>query len=153
METSQNLLSNDLQVDSRIADHLKEAAGWAKFLGILTFIGSALMAVFAFAFPYYLTHRYSDYGYPSYQSNKQNTASVMITVVYLIFAVIIFFAGLFTMQFGSKTKSAILMNDQESLEKGMRNLKFLYRYHGILAIISIGLFIITLISWINKAGY
>jgi hypothetical protein len=143
METSQNLLNNDLQVDSRIAGHLKETAGWAKFLGIMGFILAVLMAIIAFVVPEFM-NRYRSYESYDYSGNSK-IVGVAITVAYLFIAAIMFFVALFTFKFGSKTREALAMNDQVSLDTGLKNLKFLFRFYGIVAIIYLGILVLALL--------
>lgn len=146
METSQNLLSNELQIDSRIALHLKETAGWAKFLGILGFILAGLMAIVAFVIPEIMS-RYGSYrSYSSYDySESTKMIGVAMTVAYLFIALVMFFVSLFTFKFGSKTRAALAMNDQASLDTGLKNLKFLFRFYGIVAIIYLGFMVLALL--------
>ncbi len=146
METSQNLLSNDLQINARVATHLKETAGWAKFLGILGFILAGLLAILAFVIPEFM-NRYGSYSsYSSYDySGNTKMLGVAMTVAYLFVAALMFFVALFTFKFGSKTRAALALNDQVSLDTGFRNLKFLFRFYGIVAIIYLGFLVLALL--------
>ena len=150
METSQNFLSNELQIDVRVARHLKETAGWAKFLGILGILLAALLAIAAFLVPEFFLKTYS--GFESYDSYNSKIFSIAVTVGYLFAALLMFFIALFTFKFGSKTRQALALNDQHSLDSGLKNLKFLFRFYGIIAIIYIALLIIAfLLAALGKA--
>ena len=144
METSQNFLSNDLQIDSRIATHLKEAAGWARFLGVIGFILAGLMAIVAFVIPEFM-NRYKSYSSTYDYSGNTKMIGVAMTVAYLFIAAIMFFVALFTFKFGSKTREALSMNDQLSLDTGLKNLKFLFRFYGIVGIIYIAFLVLALL--------
>lgn len=141
METH-NLLQNELQMDARVSNHLREAAGWAKFLGILGLILSILLAIIAFVIPQYFVRRYSYNPYGSYGSDTSSTIIAAMTAGYLIAALLLFFISLFTLKFGSKTREALATNDQASLDKGMMNLKFIFRFYGIIAIIYLSILVL-----------
>jgi len=149
MEQTQNLLNNELQVDGNIQSHLKETAGWARFLGIVGFIVSGLIALVALFAGTFLTTLSRSGSY--YNSRDISAMSGMITVVYLVIAVIGFFISLFTFKFGNKTKQALLTSDQESLNVGFMNLKFVFRFYGIIMIIYIGILILALLGTIFTA--
>ncbi|MCP9752496.1 hypothetical protein [Ferruginibacter sp. HRS2-29] len=150
MENTQNLLNNELQVDGNVRNHLNETAGWAKFLGIVGFIVSGLIGIGAlFAGTFITTLSRSSTAY--YGSSEMSAMSGMITVVYMILAVIGFFISLFTYKFGTKTKQALLTSDQDNLNAGMMNLKFIFRFYGIIMIIYIGILVLAVLASIFTA--
>ena len=135
META-NLLQNELHIDARVSSHLKETAGWARFLGIIGILLSILIIIAAFLLPEFVLNRMGYNPFPGYDGAKvADMLKIMFTSVYLVMGLILFFSALFTLQFGSKIKTALATNDQLSLDKGLKNLKFLFRFQGILLII------------------
>jgi hypothetical protein len=145
METNENLISNELQVDNNAYLHLKETAGWAKFLGIVGFVFSALLGIVAFIIPIYIKSSVGSNPYGNPTAGVFSMMSGFITVVYLLLAVMGFFMSLFSYKFGVKTKLALLNTDQESFDKGLTNLKFLFRFYGIIMIIYLGFIVLAFI--------
>ncbi|MFN0082555.1 MAG: hypothetical protein ACKVOM_08560 [Ferruginibacter sp.] len=146
METPENLISTELQIDNNAYLHLKETAGWAKFLGIVGFVFSALIGIIAFVVPAYLKSSMSSNPYGNAGAGMFSMMSGFITVLYLILAIMGFFISLFAYKFGVKTKLALQNTDQESLDKGLMNLKFLFRFHGIIMIIYLGFITLAIIG-------
>ncbi len=144
MEQGQHLLSTELQVDTSTHGHLKETAMWAKLLGIVGFVMSALLGVFSF-FAGTIFDKMSQDGYGAYDKNAAAMGATMITVIYLIFAAIGLMVSLFTYRFAVKMKAALLSNDQTSLNDSFKNLKFLFRFYGVIALIYIFFLVIGLL--------
>ncbi len=145
METNENLITNELQFNHNTNIHLKETAGWAKFLGIIGFVFSALLGVVAFIIPFYIKSSMSSNPYGNASASMFTMMNGFITAIYLILAVMGFFMSLFSYKFGVKTKLALINTDQESLDKGLTNLKFLFRFYGIIMIIYLGFILLALV--------
>jgi len=145
MENNQNLITADLQLDGIAYMHLKETAMWSKFLGIAGFIVSGfyvIVALFAGAFM-------SQFG--GGMEGIGVIGSGVLTIVYLIFAVIGIVISLFMFRFGKNMKTALLSNDQVSLQSAFHNLKLVYRFYGIVMIIAMGFMILAFIGGIGAA--
>jgi hypothetical protein len=146
METTENLLGNELQVNPASEMHLKETAMWARFLGILGFIFSGLFVLVAFFAGTYLSRIMNVNPYGGYRNNPSTSMmGGFITFVYLFLAAFAFLVSLFTYRFGTRVKQAILQSDQESFNGGLMNLKFLFRFYGIIMIIYLGILALTLV--------
>lgn len=147
METNQNLLNADLQIDAISHAHLYETAKWATFLAILGFIGSgivALVAVFAGTFLGAL-------GSSPYGGGSALIGAGFVTTIYLVIAAIYFFMSLFLFRFATKMKTALNTTDQESLNNSFLNLKNLYKMMGILTIIYLAILVLALIFGVGAA--
>ena len=125
MESNQNLLNSDLQIDSIAHTHLSETAKWAKFLSILGFILSGIIAVVALFAGTILGSLGNSFG-------GSIIGAGFIMFVYLILSSVYFFMSLFLYRFASKMKLALSMTDQENLNNSFLNLKNLYRLIGII---------------------
>ena len=152
METNENLLNNDLQIDSIAYTHLKETAMWARFLGIVGFVLSALLvivAIFAGAFIGKMM-QVSPY-------NNGGAAATLgagfFTVLYLIIAAIAFVMSLLIYRFGTRTRNALLTTDQASLNAGFGSLKIVFRVYGIIMIIYLAIIAIALVAGIAAAVF
>ncbi|QCK16970.1 hypothetical protein DCC35_20685 [Mangrovivirga cuniculi] len=61
-------------------------------------------------------------------------------VFYVIFAIISFIPSYFLFTFGSKTKAGIEAGVNTDFENGLKNLKRLFKFYGIIAIIFLGFY-------------
>jgi hypothetical protein len=149
MDTNENLLNNDLQIDPASQAHLKETAGWAKFISIVGIVASILLAIAAF-FIGAIMSRYSAYG--RYGSEMSTMGAGVITVVYLIGAVITFFVSLYLNRFAMKMKTALDTSDQAALTSSFQNIKVYFRFIGIILIIYIAFIIFGLLATVLVRG-
>ena len=150
MESNQNLLNTDLQLDSIVQSHLKETAMWARFLGIIGFVLTGFITIAAFFMGTILGNVMRTNPYAS-SGDVPGMLGGFITVIYLILAAVMFFISLFTYRFGVRTKAAMLTTDQESMYKGMLNLKLLFRTYGIIMVIYLGFLVLALIGGVFGA--
>jgi flagellar biosynthesis protein FlhB len=74
-----------------------------------------------------------------------------MVIFYIVFAVIAFFPYYFLLRFANKMKAALISNDQDALNGSFQNLKILYRYMGILMIISLVLIVFGILSMLLTA--
>lgn len=128
----------ELHVDHNGSAYLKETARWAKFMAILGFIFCAfyvLVALFAGSF----MARLSTLGGGGAATGAGMIGGGLITVIYILIAVLYFFPCLYLYNFAAKMQTALRSNDQDQLNLSFRNLKSCYRYMGILMIIALGL--------------
>ncbi|MEO6584374.1 MAG: DUF5362 family protein [Ferruginibacter sp.] len=139
MEQSENLLGTNLQIDEISYQHLNETAKWAKFISILGFILSAfilLVGIFS----------------ASFLSMMKDTAPIspmlstgVLTIVYAIFATINGLLSLFLFKFSVKMKTALMTNDQGTLNESFLNLKYLYRMVGIIMIAYLAIIVLSMV--------
>jgi hypothetical protein len=147
MENNQDLLQNDLVIDSSAHTYLKETAKWAKFLGILGFIASGIIVIASF-FIGSIFAKFNNMATP----DAPNPMGAMmgafggtITVIYLLLGVLVFFISLFLFRFGAKMKIALQNPDQDVLNLSLKNLKNYFRTHGIIAVIYLSIVALALI--------
>ncbi|MGG9972710.1 hypothetical protein ACQ33O_13035 [Ferruginibacter sp. SUN002] len=150
MEQQTNLLENDLIIDTASITHLKETAMWAKFLGVVGFVMSGIIAVMALAMGTLfskLTGSYSGAG------DLGVAAGGSIMMVYLVMAAITFFMSRFLFLFARKTQVALKTSDQESLVTAFKNLKVYFRFAGIITIIGLVFFVLALVVVLMAASF
>ena len=148
METNENLLTAELQIDTTAHAYLAETAKWCNFLSIVGFILSGILAVVALFAGTFLGSLSSRYG-----GNSSIIGAGFITVIYLLIAALYFFMSLFLYRFSSKMKTALYSNDQDSLNNSFLNLKNLYKMMGILTIIYLSFLVLALIVGIGAAAF
>src|SRR5882757_10064716 len=151
MESNQNLLNNELIVDSVAAGHLKETAMWARIVGACGIGFSILIFLFAIFAKWILEEWYNLYGGSTREF--QEALYIVVSVVYGIIGVIAFFASLFQFRFGVRAKRAVATMDQQSLNSSFQNLKGYYRIAGIMAILGTAFFVLSLIVSLTAGRY
>lgn len=137
-----DLLNNDLQVSSASQSFLGEAAKWGKFLSIVGFIFCGVLAIASFFAP----RLYSSMAaYQSLPSGMARVISGVITLIYLCFAVVLFFPSLYLNKFSSRMKIALSSMNQENFDESLRNLKSLLKFYGIFTIIMLSFYVLAFI--------
>ncbi|MDR3249145.1 MAG: hypothetical protein LBT39_10220 [Treponema sp.] len=120
--------------------YLKEASPWLRFYGIMGYIGSGLVAVggvimmIAFA----VTGE-------SFGSGVTSAFGALTGLIYLIGGVMAFFPARFAHGFGVKIRNYLLSNTEQDLEEALRNNKSLWKFNGILLIVSLAIIPIVII--------
>ena len=144
-----------LQIDPLSKSNLYEAARWGKFLAIVGFVMCALIAVSGIFFGTYFSTMYnrtSQFDDSGVTSNMANGMAFTMAFVYIIIAVLYFFACLFLYRFATKMRIALNSNQQDDLNLSFQNLKKLFRYVGILTIIILVIYgLILLIALLSYA--
>jgi len=153
MDSNQNLLSNELIIDAAGASHLKEAGMWARIVGICGIIFSVFILIVALFTKSIFERAGNIYGGET--SGFTSQIAIVVTVIYVIIAVVVFFASLYQYRFGANAKRALATMDQEMLNSCLQNLKGYYRIAGILTLIGLLFFVLgiltTLIGLANGA--
>jgi hypothetical protein len=118
---------------------LKESAKWANFLAILGFIGVGFMVLAGLGMGAFLS---MDAG----MGDVSFISPVLIAVIYLVMGILYFFPVLYLYRFGRNTQEAIQRNDTASMTTALQNLKSMFRFSGIMAIVLIALYIVAIIA-------
>jgi hypothetical protein len=141
----QNIAPNTfaLQVDAGNTPYLAEAAKWAKFLAIMGFIFCALMVIFALFAGTFLSTYFNQLETTS-TSNMFAMSGGVITVMYILIALLYFIPCLYLFNFASKMQTALRNNDQVNLNASFRNLKGCFKFWGILLIIMLCVYAIAI---------
>ena len=149
MNDGQNLLENDLVVDSETASHLKESAVWGKFLGVLGFIYSTIIICCGI----YAGYKISSYGRHYSIGGSRAIEGGTTALIYIAAGLIFFLMSLYLFRFATKTKIAITTSTQAELNAGVKNLKIYFRFAGIVSIIMLVLTMLALIGLFMAATY
>jgi len=144
MENDQGYAENTHSTDTNLA--LTEAAKyyllisskWTKFLSILGFILSGVVAIFAI-FANTLLSNLGTYG------GVFGTVAglgALYTVVYFIMAALYFFPSLYLFKFSKGIKEALYSDDDQLLEEALKNQKSLFKFWGIFAIVILSIYLL-----------
>jgi amino acid transporter len=122
--------NQQLSLNSTTLQFMMECTKWAKFFAVMSFIGLGLMLLVGILFLIIP-------GKPEF---------MLIGGFYLVFSVIYYFPGNYLLQFSNKTRNAIDHLDEQDLEEGIKNLKSLFRFTGILTIVVLSLYVLFIIG-------
>ncbi|HLP05876.1 MAG TPA: DUF5362 family protein [Paludibacter sp.] len=123
-------------------EHLKSAAKWSYFLSIIGFINMVLLVVGSITL-FGLSMVKNEYA--DFQSLPFPVLETL-GVLYFVMAILYFYPTYNLMKFGSKIQYAFENHDQAALNQGLKNLKKVFMFIGILTLVSIGMIIIFIIS-------
>ncbi|QQL50771.1 DUF5362 family protein [Mucilaginibacter ginkgonis] len=121
--------------------YLENAGKWARFLGIMGFIGSALIligAIFAGSF-FEAMMRMS----PTMPQNGPAVGGTTITVIYGLMALLYFFPALYLYRFGAAAGRGVVYSSQQEVTDAIKNLKSFMKFVGVLVIIGLVIGIIS----------
>lgn len=143
MESTENLLGNDLQVDPEVQQHLTETAKWAKFLAIIGYIFSGILFLAGLINIMNDSNRNSG---SYYYGRRTETMSPMISFIILtVLSIIWFFASLYIYRFATKMQTAFQQTDQQSFNDALANLSKNYKLLGITTIIYLAIIVLATI--------
>lgn len=127
----------NLIIDWRSKEFLKETAKWSKFLAILGFIGIGLMVLFSLVMLFAPSSVMSNGDFPF-------GGKIFMMLFYLAFSALYYFPVFYLYQFSENTKKAIENNDNKAIRDAFEFLKSHYKFIGILTIILLSLYAIII---------
>jgi len=134
MET-ESTSTKSLKLTDNSLIFMTEIVKWAKFLAICSFVGLGMMGLAGVAMIILQFER---------QANGLST--VIMGLFYILMAVIYFFPAVYLYRFATASADAIEKLNEDTLEEGLENLKSLFRFTGILTIITLSLYAVGIIA-------
>ena len=135
----------NLVIDWRSKEFLKETAKWTKFLAILGFVGIGLMVLGSLVMLFAPSSLMSNGDFPF-------GGKIFMMLLYLAFAVLYYFPISYLYQFSENTKKAIENNDNNAIRDAFEFLKSHYKFMGILTIILLVFYAIMIFIGLIGAG-
>ncbi|MFN3272511.1 MAG: DUF5362 family protein [Cloacibacterium caeni] len=135
----------NLVIDWRSKEFLKETAKWTKFLAILGFVGIGLMVLGSLVMLFAPSSLMSNGDFPF-------GGKIFMMLLYLAFAVLYYFPISYLYQFSENTKKAIVNNDNNAIRDAFEFLKSHYKFMGILTIILLAFYAIIIFIALIGAG-
>ncbi len=139
-------ISETLVINAENRQNLQSTASWGMFLAIVGFIFVSIIVVMALMMGTLLSSLGAMAG------DELPFPPALFSIFYFILAAIYFIPIWYLYQFSGKMKSALQNNLQSDLNSSFSNLKALYKFSGILAIIIIGIYVLAIIGGILFAG-
>ncbi len=125
-------------MNGQIQAYILEIARWARFIGIVGFVGIGLMIILGF----YMGAAMSALSRPEFGdvSPMGGLGGGLITFIYILMAALYFFPVLYLYKGAIGLRDGIRTGDIATLEEGFRNLKSHYKFIGILVLIVISIY-------------
>ncbi|OJW14869.1 DUF5362 family protein [Mucilaginibacter sp. 44-25] len=120
--------------------YLQKAGKWASFLGIMGFIGTGFIAIAAL----FMGTIFTTMATMNPMMGAAAGMGSLVTVFYLLLAVVSFFFALYLYQFGSRVKDAIAYSNTEQLTSALGKLKSFFKLWGIITIVYIVFVVLAL---------
>ncbi|MFK8045804.1 MAG: hypothetical protein AB8B72_09925 [Crocinitomicaceae bacterium] len=139
--TGQGIIS-----DSEIKSYLLETAKWSKFLSILGFIGIGFMVIGALFAGVALGSQVG------MRSSGMPFPPALLSLVYLLMALLYFFPIYYLYNFAVKMKGGLLSGDNSVLRESFKNLKSHYKFIGIFTIVILSLYVLGILVFIFAAA-
>ncbi|GHT91596.1 hypothetical protein FACS1894140_2440 [Spirochaetia bacterium] len=113
--------------------YLKEAAPWLRFIGILSFIGCGFMFAGGIIFVILASV------VSGLAGEFEAIGGALVGLIYIPMGVLMFFPARFIYNFGAKIRNYARSNAEQDLEEALKNNKSLWKFYGIMSIISLAL--------------
>lgn len=136
-----------LIVDETAKNHLKDAAGWAKFLGIAGFIFMGLMILGGFFLGAAMMQA------PGVNSAFAAVGGIGFALLYIMIAAIYFYPVYALYKFAVLCKEAVYSDDSHTFGRAMYYLKNMFKYIGVLTIIILSLYLLAIVLIIMVGSF
>jgi len=155
MENNQSSLQNELVIDSTAHIYLRETAKWTRFFGVLGFIGSGIIVIASFFIGTIFSKMsmMSAGDGPNPMAMMSGALGGVLTVIYLLIGVLVFFISLFLFRFGTKMLVALDNPDQDVFNLSLKNLKNYFRIQGIFTLIYLGFIALAIVIGIIAIAF
>jgi len=134
-----------IEIDETAKSTMLEMSRWTKFLAIMGFIFMGLM----FFIGLILGATYSNIN--GGDTSGTNIGIVVAFLVVLIFAGVYFYPVFALLKYSSLIKAAMRTSDKDQFNRALRYQKNMFKYLGILAIITVSLYGIALVLQVIAA--
>ncbi len=139
-----NLFGTNL--DHTIKSYLEESAKWGKFLAIVGFVISGLIFIAGLTISSNMGSGSPLGGEGVFGPGTPAGLGPVLMIFYIVAAVLYFFPCLYLYRFSTKMRTALASDDQQTLTESFQNLKSMFRFVGIIAIILLAFYALGLIA-------
>ena len=125
-----------LALNNRSKNYLKEISKWTFFLSIVGFIGVGFMIILGL----FSNVLYGEAFNAIYKDELPLNFGWVMTIFYLVFAFIYFMPILYLFKFSRRLKQALSIKNDDKLADALEMLKSHYKFIGVLLIIILSLY-------------
>jgi hypothetical protein len=127
-----------LTINTKSKSFLKEIAKWTFFLSIIGFVGIAFMVILAV---------FSSVIFGAIPQAQQMPFdfSMMMTILYLVLAVLYYYQVIYLLKFSRKMKKALASKNNETFADALEMLKSHYKFIGVFTIITLSIYTMLIV--------
>ena len=130
-----------LVVTEEIRSYIYETAKWTRFLAIVGLVFAAFMALMAFSAGGIIEGLAAAApGNPLVQ-----LGTTFLTVYFLCISLMLFYPSFLLFKYANAANAAVLYADQESFTIAMKNMKSVFKFWGIIAIVVLVLNVLSIL--------
>ncbi len=134
--------SNPNLLDKRyVKELLNETRKWTRFLGIVGYVGCALLVLFGLAFMAFMDEMGSAFG-------ERGLPTILLGIIYFVMAAVYYFPSDYLYKSSQYFKAALHQSDEQALINALEKQKSFYRYFGILVAILLGIYALIFLGGI-----
>lgn len=138
-----------LIVTEEIRSYIYETAKWTKFLSVVGLVFSVFLALMAFSANAIIEGL--AVATPGNPLAQMGTA--FLTVYFLSISLMLFYPSFLLFKYANAANTAVLYADQENFTIAMKKMKSVFKFWGIIAIIVLALYILSiLLAVVAKIG-
>jgi len=135
-----------LNLDAGNSASLRGAASWAKLLAVCGFIIGILFIVLGIFIQNVLSNYSGSNQFNDESGTTIRTARAMGMLMYIMFGLLYIVSSIFAFNFGNRISRALRTNDQDTLSSGFAAARNYFAFWAILMIITLLLFLITMLG-------
>ncbi|QCR24170.1 hypothetical protein [Pontibacter sp. SGAir0037] len=146
-ELYQEVSDKEIRLDFRLIDGLYATARWGRVLAVVgfTFIGLTLLLAF-------FMQQYIQVLYANASINSVRVSS-FTTGFYALLAFVHFFPSLYLLNFSNKMMQGLKAKDQELINASFRNLRRLFKFMGILLLVTLLFYVVAIAALGSASAY
>ncbi len=122
----QEVIREKVEIPNEFIHHLNQISKWTTFFSVLGFIAVGVLLIFA---------AFSGRIFSAMTHYHAKGAALIMSLVYIIMAVIYFFPVVYLYRFSILSRRAIRVNDPNEIVTAFKNLKWHFQFVGIVTII------------------
>jgi len=142
MEEPKDLLTDELEITGTLRNHLSGTAKWAKFLSVIGLVFCFGMFAFSLYAAFYVS--------PIMRIRYGFSLGPAISALYLFLSVALFFPSILLYKFSIRLQDAIKENARENIENAFLNLRSLFKFIGIVIMIVLALWLMSIVFAVVK---
>jgi len=144
--------STPLTIDQIMRRDLKEIAGWAMFLSIVMWVLLAIVTVIILAFGL-LSWHWNEWMLAGMEDAPVDESLMMgpftnrftLLLLLLVYGFFIGLPAVFLYRFAKNIKNGLRLNSASAIREGFAQMKYFFRFYGILMAFFIGFYILIII--------
>jgi len=131
-----------LVVSEEMRSYFYEMAKWANFLAIVGFVFAGFMIIGAFTLGGAMS---TNAELAAMVGQMGAFGGIVFTIICLLYSFAIFYPSLLLFKYAAKAKLGVLYGEQASLDEAIAKLKSLFKYWGIITILFISMYVLTIV--------